>query len=276
MKEQSLRQSFLGPHSEEKFNNTKAAFIGLGGGGSHLVQQWAHLGGGDFLLVDNDIIEGSNLNRLVGATLKDVEQKVLKTAIATRVIKQINPEANVTVINQLWQEAAYELRDCDIIFGCVDSYQARRDLEIFCRRFLIPYIDIGMDVHQMEHGYSISGQVIMSLPGSICMHCMQFLREELLEKEAARYGDAGGKPQVVWPNGVLASTAVGLAVQLLHHWHPGVSGSVYLEYDGVTNTVNISPRMEYLEHMECHHFFDTEGMGDPFYPLVRKKPSDRL
>src|ERR1700730_12183464 len=39
------------------------------------------------------------------------------------------------------------LRRCDVIFGCVDSYRERDELERFMRRFLIPYIDIGMDVH---------------------------------------------------------------------------------------------------------------------------------
>lgn len=270
MKEQSLRQSFLGEKSEEILTNCKVAFIGLGGGGSHIVQQWAHLGGGNFALYDFDSIDKTNLNRLVGATLKDVKNKTLKTAIAERVIKNINPHAHVQVFNTPWQESATSLRECDIIFGCLDSYQQRRDLELFSRRFLIPYIDIGMDVYEQETGYSISGQVIMSLPGSICMHCMQYLREELLEKEAAKYGGAGGRPQVVWPNGILASTAVGLAVKLLCPWHSNDSGSVYLEYDGIANTVIESPRMEYLRHNKCQHFFDTEGMGDPFY-LLRKK-----
>jgi hypothetical protein len=39
-----------------------------------------------------------------------------------------------------------------------------------------------------------------------------------LAAEAARHGDAGGRPQVVWPNGALASTAVGLAVDLVTGW----------------------------------------------------------
>lgn len=34
-----------------------------------------------------------------------------------------------------------------------------------------------------------------------------------LELEAQTYHAAGARPQVVWPNGVLASTAVGLVIQ---------------------------------------------------------------
>lgn len=43
------------------------------------------------------------------------------------------------------------------------------------------------------------------------MTCIGFLIEEKLAAEAARHGNAGGRPQVVRPNGVLVSTAVGFA-----------------------------------------------------------------
>ena len=75
------------------------------------------------------------------------------------------------------------------------------------------YIDIGMDVHG-EKPPVIGGQVVLSSPGRLCMRCMGLLTEAKLAEEAARYGKAGSRPQVVWPNGVLASTAVGLGVEL--------------------------------------------------------------
>lgn len=265
MKKTTLRQSFLGVRSDEIFANAKVAFIGLGGGGSHMVQQYAHLGLGNFVLVDFDRIEDSNLNRLVGGTLKDLESNELKSWIAERLIKGINPDASVQILNKPWQEVSKQLRDCDLIFAGIDSLQQRRDLEGFSRRFLIPYVDVGMDVHKLADCYSMSGQVILSLPGDLCMHCMKFLREDILTKEAQNYGDAGGKPQVVWPNGVLASTAVGIGVHLLTAWHAKSFGSIYLEYDGIMGTVTPSPRMKYLENITCNHYKDTEGMGDPFY-----------
>ena len=44
---------------------------------------------------------------------------------------------------------------------------------------------------------------------------MEIITEEKLKEEAAKYGAAGPDAQVIWPNGVLASTAVGLFVQLV-------------------------------------------------------------
>ncbi len=46
-----------------------------------------------------------------------------------------------------------------------DSFIEREQLERFARRHLIPYIDIGMDVHELggEQYFLIGGQVILSI-----------------------------------------------------------------------------------------------------------------
>ena len=50
------------------------------------------------------------------------------------------------------------------MIGAIDGYRGRRELEIACRRYLMHYIDIGMDVHGEERPV-IGGQVILSSPG---------------------------------------------------------------------------------------------------------------
>lgn len=71
-----------------------------------------------------------------------------------------------------------------------------------------------------------------SMPNGPCMRCMGFLTEDVLGAEAAKYGDVGGRPQVDWPNGVLVSTAVGLAVDWVTNWTNSKKTHSYLEYDG--------------------------------------------
>jgi tRNA A37 threonylcarbamoyladenosine dehydratase len=80
------RQSFLGSESENILKSLRVAIIGLGGGGSHIAQQLAHVGVGNLFLFDFDMIdkEGTNLNRLVGATEADVKEGKLKVDIAKR------------------------------------------------------------------------------------------------------------------------------------------------------------------------------------------------
>jgi hypothetical protein len=189
----------------------------------------------------------------------------LKTTVASRLIKGINPAASVQCINGKWQEHHALLRGCDIIFGCLDSYRNRYELEVAARRYLLPYLDIGMDVHEVDDGIYVSGQVILSLPGHLCMRCLGFLREELLAREAENYGAAGGKPQVVWANGALASAAVGVFTQLFTPWHKACTATVYLEYDGNTQTITNSSRLAHMSGRQCPHFVEFRDLGDPFW-----------
>jgi len=258
------RQSFLGADSEVVLNRTKAALVGLGGGGSHVAQQLAHIGLGSFLPIDPDLIEDTNLNRLVGATMEDVKLGTAKVDIAERVINAVNPAAEVIKRRANWTEVTAELRDVDVIFACVDSIGCRSELEAFARRFLIPLIDIGMDVHESSGEFSISGQVVLSMPGKACMRCMGLVTDDALAEEAARYGAAGGKPQVVWPNGTLASIAVGFFMKLVAPWETHKETPLLLEYDGDVQTVAQSNKLAYLP-AHCKHFDHLSELGDPFW-----------
>lgn len=258
------RQSFLGADSEIVLGRSKAALVGLGGGGSHVAQQLAHIGLGSFLPIDPDFIEDTNLNRLVGATMEDVKLGTAKVDIAERVIKAVNPTAEVIKRRTNWTEVTAELRDVDVIFACVDSIGCRSELEAFARRFLIPLIDIGMDVHESSGEFSISGQVMLSMPGKPCMRCMGLIADEALGKEAARYGAAGGRPQVVWPNGTLASIAVGFFMKLVTPWETHKATPLLLEYDGDLQTVAPSTKLAHLP-AKCKHFDSLNELGDPFW-----------
>jgi molybdopterin-synthase adenylyltransferase len=268
MKRDFSRQSFLPTNSETTLASIKVGVIGLCGGGSHVVQQLAHIGVLNYVVIDPDKMEESNLNRLVGGTYRDASTGAFKADISNRVILSVNPHAKVEYASGKWQDAQLSLRDCTVIFGCVDSIVEREQIDRFCRRFLIHYIDIGMDVLKFEDAYRIVGQVAVSTPGSCCLRCMAIVTEETLEQEAQHYGAAGPKPQVVWPNGILASTAVGLFMQLVCPWHTSSACPSYLEYSGNESTIRPSPRAEYANLVPCKHY-NTVSVGDPFFDLTQ-------
>lgn len=257
------RQSFLGPNADELISQCTIGLAGLGGGGSHIVQQCALIGFQRFILFDDDIVEESNLNRLVGAGTVDALAQTLKLHVAKTIIYGLQSRASVTGFAAKWQENPEALRECQIVFGCVDDYQGRHELEVACRRYLMHYIDIGIDVHGKDSPV-IGGQVILSSPGGPCMRCMGFLTDEKLAQEAARYGTAGSRPQVVWPNGVLASTAVGIAVDLVTDWTHRRPSNAYLVYDGNESTVKPSITLRNFEFTECPHF-SLSAIGDPLF-----------
>jgi hypothetical protein len=262
-KERFSRQSFLGFDSEERIARCTIGLAGLGGGGSHIIQQLAHIGFQRFVIYDGDVVEESNLNRLVGATSIDVPAETPKLHIAKRMIFGLQPRASVRGFAGRWQDNPEPLRECQVVFGCVDSYQGRHELEVACRRYMMHYIDMGMDVHG-QNPPVIGGQVILSSPGGLCTRCMGFLTDAELADEAARYGKAGSRPQVVWPNGVLASTAVGLAVDVVTGWTRRALPYAYLVYDGNKGTVKESVTLRGLNIPACPHFSDGD-VGDPVF-----------
>jgi hypothetical protein len=262
------RQSFLGPNSEKTLYTSTLGLVGLGGGGSHIAQQAGHLGIGGYVVIDPDHITETNTNRLIGGTLSDLKHGTPKTDIAVRLIRRLQENPNIISISDSWHNALDELKRCNIIIGAVDSYKEREQLERFARQHLIPYIDIGMDIHELttKKGYLICGQVILSMPGRPCLRCCDLITDLRLKEEANHYGAAGSRPQVVWSNGVLASTAVGLITQLLTPWFNDAPEFVYLDYDGNRSTVTPNHRMELLRDKTCPHH-PLEEVGDSLFDI---------
>ena len=146
------------------------------------------------------------------------------------------------------------LSTCDIVFGCVDGLGERQQLEAFCRRHLIPYIDIGLVVKGLKNPV-LAGQVIVSMPGFPCMKCLGFLDDRDLAAEAQAYGDAGNNPQVIWGNLVLGGTAVNLAVKILTGWAGEPKLPIYLQYNGNDDSLVPHERMRHLNLSKpCPHF----------------------
>ncbi|MDP3411053.1 ThiF family adenylyltransferase [Bosea sp. (in: a-proteobacteria)] len=269
------RQSFLGARSERRLAEVTVGLVGVGGGNSHVAQQLAHVGIGNFVLVDEDRISLTNLNRLIGGTWWYVLKRTVKVEIMKRMIKAINPKARVEIHREKWQLVGDALKRCDVIVGGLDNVRGKDELDAFCRRFLIPFIDQGMDVHKLEvgHGHLVAGQVVLSQPGSPCLRCMGVVTDEALAEEARKYGAAGGRPQVVWSNGVLASLAVGLVVQMVTPWNRRARAGAYLSYDGNSGVVTEAERFRRMASASCPHY-PQAAVGDMSFDVRKLAAGD--
>lgn len=235
MNVRNSRQSFLGQSLDEILAQNRIGIVGLGGGGSIVCTFLGHIGFKKYYTIDPDLFEESNINRLVGGQYNDIISATPKVEIASRAIRSIVPDANIIAKKNLWQECINdeELKKCSVIFSCLDDFSNRIQLESFCRRHKIPLIDIGMTIkNDGDNNYTMMGQVILSHPNGPCFKCSQYITDNDLELEAGKYGDAGARPQVIWPNGVLASTAVGLAIELLTQWTKKEKVIFYKRFDG--------------------------------------------
>lgn len=113
--------------------------------------------------------------------------------------------------------------------------------------------------------------MVLSLPGGPCLRCLGVATGDALGAEGRNYGAAGGKPQVVWPNGVLASTAIGLFMQVVTPWHGSTEVGACLEYEGNLHTVTPSERMARLRGHPCPHH-PADALGDPTFDIRRVEP----
>lgn len=195
------------------------AIVGLGGTGSVVAQQLAHLGVRRFLLVDPDAVEETNLNRLVGSTPSDVG--VEKVRLAALRIQAINPHAEcVPIAGDVADSAvANELLNADFIFGCTDSMASRAVINQLAYQYLIPCVDMGVAIH-VEEGVvkSVSGRAQMLSSGLPCLVCTDLLdaqqvRREMMTPEQRRrdpyiVGADVTQPAVVSLNSAVASIAV--------------------------------------------------------------------
>jgi len=102
----------------------------------------------------------------------------------------------------------------------------RTDLQELSSRFLIPYIDVGVNIHAIKDPepdgprVTIGGNVLTLIPGGFCMWCSGFLSKEKLDAELKGpnrnyFENRDGEAQVVSLNGLVASQAVMEVLQLL-------------------------------------------------------------
>ena len=160
------------------------------------------------------------------------------------------------------------MKECDVLVGCLDTLNARKELQTFAWRFLIPYVDIGLIIKNVARGtMRISGQVYDLIPGCACLWCAQFLTEEGLLRESGGLGPtyiqgSQGTAQVVSLNGVLASQAVTEVLQILTGFAKRPSVPTALQYDGVAGTL-----MPVLLHRRrnCNFCNNELGRGDPVW-----------
>lgn len=168
--------------------------VGCGGTGSHVVQQLAYLGVRDFVLVEFDPVDDTNLNRVVTAAAADAETP--KGILARRLIRAVASDARVRLISQpLQSEAAIDaLKTVDLLIGCVDNDGARLVLNELSLAYEVPYLDIATGIDPpdgtaIEH---IGGRLVVVHPDAPCLHC-----HDELDLAEARYYNAAPDQRAV-------------------------------------------------------------------------------
>ena len=136
----SRTELLIGNESVEKLKKAKVAVFGIGGVGSFVVEGLVRAGIGNFILIDDDKVCLTNLNRQVIATHKTVGK--YKVDVAKERILDINPNANIETYQEFFMPDSKEILDntVDYIVDAVDTVTAKIELVIRANKLNIPII----------------------------------------------------------------------------------------------------------------------------------------
>ena len=141
MEEQFSRTELLiGKDGVEKLKKSEVAIFGLGGVGSYVVEALARSGVGNFILVDNDIISETNINRQIIATYKTIGKP--KIQIEKERILEINPNAKVEIFKEFFMPESPDFFDKNVsyIVDAIDTITAKIELVVRAKKMNKPII----------------------------------------------------------------------------------------------------------------------------------------
>lgn len=136
----SRTELLIGAEALKKINNSKVAIFGIGGVGSFVVEGLSRAGIGSFILIDNDNISITNLNRQLIALHSTIGEN--KAEAAKRRILDINPDANVEIVNEFFTPSSVDFFDSSInyIVDAIDTITSKIELVDRANKHSIPII----------------------------------------------------------------------------------------------------------------------------------------
>lgn len=136
----SRTELLIGKEVVDKLKKSKVAIFGIGGVGSYVVEGLARSGIGNFILIDNDMVSVSNINRQIIATTKTIGMS--KVEVAKERILEINPEAKVEIRKEFFMPDSEEFLDNTVsyIIDAIDTVTAKIELVLRANKLNIPII----------------------------------------------------------------------------------------------------------------------------------------
>lgn len=122
----SRTQLLFGKDNMDKLKNTTVAVFGVGGVGGYVCEALARSGVYNFVLVDDDKVCMTNINRQVIATFKTVGK--YKCDVMKERILEINPQANVEIHKCFFlpsNESDFDFTKYDYVVDAVDTVTAK-------------------------------------------------------------------------------------------------------------------------------------------------------
>lgn len=134
----------IGEEKLKSLNQKTVAIFGLGGVGSYVVEGLARSGIENFVIIDNDKIDVTNINRQIIATTKTIGR--FKVDVAEERIKEINPNVKVIKYAEFVGkeneniELFDSIKNVDYIVDAIDTVSSKIRIIEFAKAHNIPVI----------------------------------------------------------------------------------------------------------------------------------------
>jgi molybdopterin/thiamine biosynthesis adenylyltransferase len=171
--------SAWGISKQQKLARLKIGVVGAGSVGSIVAEILARMGIQEIRLIDFDVVERHNLDRLLHAGRQDYLKKRLKVDVLAKALKKgatarrFDVRAVPFAVTE--DEGFRQALDCDVLFGCVDRPWGRYVLNVIAYAHLIPVVDGGIAVHTKKDG-TLQGadwQAHVAAPTRRCLECLR-------------------------------------------------------------------------------------------------------
>jgi molybdopterin/thiamine biosynthesis adenylyltransferase len=243
-------------------SNQKITIVGAGGTGSVIAESLIHMGFNYINLIDNDILEISNMNRIVGAYYQDaVDGKYKVDVIASHLLK-INPHATINRYNNDIYDEEMEsvLAQSDWIIMATDNHSSRFHAQNIAFKYFVPFLSVGVNITVQENQITDeSGEVIVVRMGDrVCLKCLERINnikvayerepEDEISQALLKKGYVDGKdikePAVKTLNSILGQMTVDILVnqytnrlrhQTISVYERNISSMIYEDKESLKN-----------------------------------------
>ena len=137
----SREELLIGKQNVDKLHLKKVAIFGVGGVGSFVVEGLARAGIGNFILIDNDIVDITNLNRQLHALHSTIGK--YKVDLMKERILDINPRARIEVYREFYESnEKNKILDSSVnyIVDAIDFVKSKINLAKDAQELNIPII----------------------------------------------------------------------------------------------------------------------------------------
>ncbi|UTY56862.1 HesA/MoeB/ThiF family protein [Massilia sp. erpn] len=130
----------IGIEGQQKLLAARVLVIGAGGLGSPAAMYLASAGVGRLILVDNDTVDLTNLQRQIAHTTERVGQP--KAASAAQTLSAINPTIAIEALCERADEARLRelVAQADVVLDCTDNFQTRHAVNRACVAQRVPLV----------------------------------------------------------------------------------------------------------------------------------------